>query len=187
MLSFNPDFTANAEKNQQQSNFNFNNALQQSVPTIPVGTICAVRMSLKPGGLGEGGWLRASATSDVKMLDCEFTVIQGPYEGRKIRQFLTVSGGRTDKNGVSIAAEISRSLIRGMLESARGIDPNDTSAQAQAARCINGWGDLSGLSFLARIGVESDKQGHYPPRNRIVRAITPGDVSYKPLGNTIAY
>ena len=45
------------------------------------------------------------ARSDVKLLDCEFTVVEGPYARRKFWQMFTVSGGKLDDKGQSIGLE----------------------------------------------------------------------------------
>ena len=59
--------------------------------------------------------------------------------------------------GESVAtANRSRSLIRAMLNSARGLSDKDVSPQAQAARRINGFADLDGLEFVARIDIGTD-------------------------------
>jgi hypothetical protein len=71
---------------------------------------------------------------------------------------------------------MGRALIRGMLNSARGISDKDTSAQAQAARRISGFRDLDGLEFLARVDVGEDAGGD--PKNEIRKAITPDHRGY---------
>ena len=59
-----------------------------------------------------------------------------------------------------------------MLESASGIKPKDTSEAAKKARTIENFGDLNGLRFMARIGVEPPK-GNYKAKNKLDEAITP--------------
>lgn len=140
---------------------------------IPNGTIAPVIITIKPGGQGEGGWLTASRSSDALMLNCEFTVMEGPFAKRKIWQYMTISGGKTDEHGNSIAAEISGSLLRAILESARNVRPDDQSEAAKKARCIDDWGDFNGMSFWAKIGVEKDKSGQYGDKNKIAAAVTP--------------
>src|SRR5262249_17802245 len=70
--------------------------------------------------------------------------------------------------------------IRGMLESARGIRPDDTSDAAKTARQIASYGDLDGLRFIARIGVEP-AQGNYPAKNTLDEAITPDKQAWRPV------
>ncbi len=158
--------------------FDFNDAEKQSYDLIPAGTVCQLTMNLKPGGSGEGGWIKQSASSDAQMLDAEFTVAEGPFAGRKIWQYLVLSGGKVNERGESIAAGITRSTLRAILESSRGISPDDNSDAASKGRCINGWGDFCGLTFTAKIGIEKDKTGRYNDRNKIQSVITPGMNGY---------
>ena len=53
------------------------------------------------------GLLKASGSSDARMLDCEFTVMEGPHAKRKFWQMFTVQGGRgTLKIGTDYLAEL---------------------------------------------------------------------------------
>lgn len=47
----------------------------------------------------DAGLLKASQSSDAKMLDCEFTVVDGPHARRKFWQSFTVAGGKVDEKG----------------------------------------------------------------------------------------
>ena len=71
---------------------------------------------------------------------------------------------------------MGRALIRGILNSARGISDKDTSPQAQAARRISSFQDLDGIEFLARVDVGDDVNGD--PKNEIRKAITPDHRDY---------
>jgi hypothetical protein len=44
----------------------------------------------------DAGVLRASRSGDAKLLDCEFTVVDGSFARRKFWQMFTVSGGKLD-------------------------------------------------------------------------------------------
>ena len=74
---------------------------------------------------------------------------------------------------------MGRSLLRGMLNSARGISDKDNSAQAQAARRISGFTDLDGLEFIAKIDVGTDTNGE--EKNEIRTAVTPDHKEYAAL------
>ena len=71
---------------------------------------------------------------------------------------------------------MGRSLVRGMLNSARGISDKDDSPQAQAARRISGFADLDGLEFVARIDIGTDTNGE--DKNEIRAAVTPDHRDY---------
>jgi hypothetical protein len=74
---------------------------------------------------------------------------------------------------------MGRSLIRGILNSARGISDKDTSPQAQAARRIASFADLDGLEFVARIDIGTDTNGE--DKNEIRTAVTPDHKEYAAL------
>lgn len=126
-------------------------------------------MTVRPGGAGEGGWLKAASDGASQGLDCEFTVVTvGAYCKKKLWQWFTIEG---TTSGHETAREISLNTLRAVLESARGVKPNDKSEAAQAARKV-GWGDFNQLRFMARIGVRPPKDG-YAAKNVIMDVITP--------------
>ena len=71
---------------------------------------------------------------------------------------------------------MGRSLVRGMLNSARWISDKDMSAEAQAARRISGFADLDGIEFIARIDIGTDASGD--DKNEIRSAVTPDHRDY---------
>lgn len=159
------------------SNMDFNNADRQ-FDLIPDNTIVPLLMRIKPGGQGEGGWLRASQNTDAMMLECEFTVLEGPFARRKVFQYMVVSGGKANEKGESIAGGITRSNLRAMLESARNINPDNMSPEATQKRCCpHGWADFDGLCFVAKIGIEKGRDG-YNDKNKIKTVITPDMAGY---------
>ena len=160
--------------------FDYNDADRQ-FDLIPDNTVAPMIMHIKPGGQGDGGWLRPSQNSDAMMLECEFVVLEGPFARRKIFQFMVVSGGKQNEKGESIAGGITRSNIRAMLESARNVRPDDMSPEATQKRCCpGGWADLEGLCFVAKIGIEKGQNG-YNDKNKIKAVITPDMKEYMPI------
>lgn len=150
--------------------FDFNGAEQQREGgVIPDGTIAVVHMTVRPGNTGEGGWLKRSKNGDSSALDCEFTVVEGQFAKRKFWSLFTVEG---TTEGHAKAGEISASRLRGILESARGIRPDDESEAAKAGRRVTSWGDFDGVRFIAKIGVEKGKDG-YKDKNTLDIAVTP--------------
>lgn len=173
--------------------FDFNEAEPQRAgggELIPDNTIALVVAKLRPGGTGPDGWLKGSQTG-CEMMDFEFTIDGGDYDRRKLWGLYVVSGCT---EGHEKAANISRSRLRAMLESARGIMPTDTSPDAVAGRRANGYADFDGISFCAKIGVEQgglkDKTAgpnseRYADKNVIKAVITPDDADYiRPNGGT---
>lgn len=149
----------------------FNNAeAQREVGgLIDDGTIAVVHLTVKPGNAGEGGWLKRSKAGDSQALDCEFTVVDGNFAKRKFWSLFTVEG---TTEGHAKAAEISASRLRGILESARGINPTDESDTAKNGRRVTSWGDFDGVRFIAKIGIEKGTNG-YKDKNTLVAAVTP--------------
>ncbi len=148
---------------------------QREIEVIPARTIAVVQIAVRPGGGSYGGWLRPSNKKDPitgqstsQGLDLEFTVVEGPYNKRKFWQLLTLE----ESNGNTQAHDISMETLRAIIESARGVLPNDESEDAKAKRSITGWGDLHGLRFVAQIGVRPP-EGNYPAKNTLAGVITP--------------
>jgi hypothetical protein len=88
------------------------------------------------------------------------------------------SSGTTD--GHAEAARISQSKIRAMLESARGIRPDDTSETAVQARRIADYGELNNLRFIGRIGVQPP-QNSYKAKNVLDEVITPDRTDWQAI------
>ena len=161
--------------------FDFNNAeTQRSRDVIPPDTIAPLHLSIKPSG--DGQWLKKSKDGTSEGLDCEFIVVDGEHAKRKFWSRFTVSG---ETDGQKQAVDISRRTLRAILESARGIKPDDMSESAKAARQVAGWGDFDGIRFIGRIGVEPAK-GQYPAKNILLEVITPERKNWKPVEQVAA-
>lgn len=168
------------------NNFDFSEAEPQRAgggALIPDNTVALVVVKVRPGGSGHGGFLKASSTG-CEMLDLEFTIDGGDYDRRKLWSNY-VTNGTTE--GHEKAANITRSRLRAMLESARGVTPTDTSPAAIEARKAKGWADFDGLVFCAKIGIElgslKDKTAgpqseRYDDKNIIKAVITPDEAHY---------
>jgi hypothetical protein len=63
-----------------------------------------------------------------------------------------------------------------LLKSARNVHPQDNSPQASAARRINGFVDLDGIEFIARVDIEKDGRGD--DRNIVRLAVEPDSKEY---------
>ena len=143
---------------------------------IPKGTIAKVRMTLRPGGFDDpsqgwtGGYAKRGMSGAV-YLDVEYTVLEGPYAKRKIWSMI----GLFSPKGPDWA-NMGRSFVRSVLNSAHGLSDRDDSPQAQNARRINGLADLDGLEFFVRIDVGTDANGEH--KNDIRLAITKDHKDY---------
>ncbi|WP_027286168.1 hypothetical protein [Rubritepida flocculans] len=166
--------------------FDMNDAeLPRGTDLIPDGSFVKVRMEIRRGGIdGAGevdrGLLKAAKTpgSDVRLLDCEFTVVAGPHARRKFWQSFTVAGGKVDEQGVSIGWKISKGMFRAMIDSACGLDPKDMSEAAKARRILRGLADLHGITFAAKLRIEPASDSRYGDNNRLDRVVLPGEPEY---------
>ncbi|ACI97497.1 hypothetical protein [Rhodospirillum centenum] len=163
--------------------YDLNDAQPQMAPAgdlIPDGTFARVRMTIRPGGVNgssplDAGLLTASKSSDAKMLDCEFTVVEGAFARRKFWQNFTVAGGKLDDKGVSKGWNIAKAAFRAMVDSALGLDPKDMSDAAKAKRTLRGLKDLDGITFVARIMVEPASSPQYKDANKLAHVVTPDE------------
>jgi hypothetical protein len=146
-------------------------------------TIAPVVMRIRPGGAGEDELLKRSKDGACEMLDCEFVVVDGEFKKRKWWQYFILAG-TTD--GHAEAANRSRGMLRTIIESARGIKPDDMSPQARALRTAS-LKDFDNLSFIAKIGVEKGKPKNdgsgenWPDKNILAAVITPDKKEWHPL------
>ncbi len=176
--------------------YDFNDAQPQMMPQgepIPDGTFAKIRMTIRPGGVNgsvamDAGLLKASSESDARMLDCEFTVVEGPFVRRKFWQNFTVAGGKLDDKGQSKGWNISKASFRAMVDSALGLDPKDMSDAAKAKRVLQGLKQLDGIVFVGRIMIEPASDPKYHDQNKLANVVLPGDPQYGPVmkGETVA-
>jgi len=176
--------------------YDMNDAGPQMPPAgdlIPDGTFAKLQMTFRPGGTNgavpmDAGLLRASRSSDIKQLDCEFTVVEGSFARRKFWQMLTVSGGKLDDKGQSKGWNISKATLRAMIDSALGLDPKDESPAARQKRVIQGLKQLDGIVFAARIMVEPSSDPQYKDTNKLANVVVPGEPVYAAImrGESVA-
>jgi hypothetical protein len=166
--------------------YDFNDAQPQMAPLgelISDGTFCKLQMKIRPGGAdgvgaSDRGLLKAANTSDVKYLDCEFTVVEGPYARRKFWQNYTVSGGKLDDKGHSMGWNISKSTFRAMIDSALGLAASDMSAEAKGKRTLTGLSQLNNIIFAGRVMIEPSSNPQYSDSNRLANVVVVGDPQY---------
>ncbi|MBF0354934.1 MAG: hypothetical protein HQL43_06845 [Alphaproteobacteria bacterium] len=175
--------------------FDLNDAQPQMMPSgdlIPDGTFAKIRLSIRPGGVNgsvpmDAGLLKGSTGSDAKMLDCEFTVVEGSFVRRKFWQNFTVAGGKLDDKGQSKGWNISKASFRAMVDSALGLSPKDMSEATKAKRLIQGLKQLDGITFAARIMVEPASDPKYRDQNRLANVVLPDETQYAAImkGETV--
>lgn len=155
---------------------------QTSYDLIPKGTIVPVRMTIKPGGYDDpaqgwtGGYATHNDTTGSVYLNAEFVLLEGPFAKRKVWSLIGLRSLKGPEWG-----NMGRSFVRGILNSSRGLSDKDNSPQAQAARRINGFADLDGIEFLAKIDVGKDANGD--PKNDIRFAVAPNNKDWETFQN----
>ena len=159
----------------------FNDAeQQQGFDLIPKGTTVKVRMTIKPGGHDEpaqgwtGGYATESFDTGSVYLACEFVVLDGPFAKRKMWSNIGLQSRKGPTWG-----QMGRSMIRGILNSARNVHPQDNTTYATSRRRIEGFHELDGIEFLARVDVEKDAKGEN--RNVVKLAVEPDHKDYASL------
>ncbi len=162
--------------------FDYNDAEAQqgAFDLIPKGTFVRVRMTIKPGGHDDpaqgwtGGYATESFDTGSVYLACEFVVLEGAFAKRKMWSNI----GLQSRKGPTWQ-QMGRSMIRAILNSARNVHPQDNGPQATAARRIQGFNELDGIEFLARVDVEKDAKGE--DRNVVKLAVEPDHKDYATL------
>lgn len=158
--------------------FDFNTASEQtSFDLIPKGTLVRVRMTIKPGGFDDTtqGWTGGYATRNLSTgsvyLNCEFVVTEGEFARRKLWSLIGLHSPKGPE-----WANMGRTMVKAILNSARNIQPSDNSPTAQNARRINGFADLDGIEFLGKVDWDKDQNGQ--DKAVIKSAVTPDHKDY---------
>jgi len=160
---------------------NFNDAEDQmSYELIPNKTIAKVRLMLKKGNHVtdefKDGWATLSKAGTSIYLACEFVILSGEYENRKVWSNIGLCNmnSRLGTEGDRYA-DIGRSMIKAILDSANSLHPTDKSPKAEKLRTIRSFADLDNLICVAEITI-NDKGDK--PCNEIKTIITPDHARY---------
>jgi hypothetical protein len=144
---------------------------------IPHGTIVRVIVSIKPqldgvviSDLSNQPIFRQSPHSSAKWVECEFTVIGGQFDRRKIWSNLFFDGDKKNASGVSMSKEIGLRTLRGIIDSSRGLRADDMTPDANIKRQISGIEALEGMEFCIKVGVEKGTNG-YDDKNKMLAPI----------------
>ena len=163
--------------------FDYTDAPPPSFELIPQDTIATVSIHIRAGNVGEDGMLRRNKAGNAEMLDVEFTVIDGPYKGRKFWNYLLLVGS-TDEQKKMAAGNLG--VLKAILDSALGLKPDDVSPQARAARTVS-VKQFEGMAFMATIGVEKGNAkndgsgGNWPDKNILAGVVTPDKKEWHPI------
>jgi hypothetical protein len=148
---------------------------------IPEGLIATVQTRIRDGGGGEDGVLKRSKNGDSEFLDCEFILVDTKHAKMKFWQTLLLAG---ETDGQKQMIDKSRAILKAMLDSAYGIQPDDKSPEARAKRKKE-LREFDGIRFLVKIAIEKGKPKSagsietYKDRNVIGAIITPDKPEYR--------
>jgi hypothetical protein len=149
---------------------------------VPAGTLVELVMKIRPGSTGLEGLLKRSANGQAAGLDVEYTIKGGEHDGRKVFSYMILDG---ETAGHAKAGEISRTTLRAIFEAVHGIDPNDTSSEADTKRAEATLAGFNGATFLATLeierGGERPEGGRYRDKNVIGKVLRLGDKGYRKL------
>ena len=138
---------------------------------IPENTVARAILTLRPGGAGEGGWLKQAKTGAL-MIDAEWTITTAPYAKRKVWRNMMMTGNET-------AVGISMRQLRAAIEGHHGIKPDDMSEAAMTKRRAT-FEQLNGIEACILIGIEA--QAGYEARNTIKAVLAPGESKFVAAG-----
>jgi hypothetical protein len=143
---------------------------------IPDGTLGWAILKVRPFNLDQGLVLTPSkSTEGNAYLDVELTMIDGPYERRKVWDIISLQGG---EKGVSMGM----AKVRHILEVGReiqGFAQTDSKYRLGAASGAKGdmvLMELDELRCAVKIGVEKGKDG-YPDKNKVRAYLSPNPAS----------
>jgi hypothetical protein len=149
---------------------------------IPADTVVTLVTQIRPGNTGIENLLKRTAAGNALMLDVVFTVLEGPFDKRKIYGNF-VFEGMTSGHGK--AGEISRAFFRAVFEAQHGIDPNNSTPATIARRANATLAGFHGATFLAKVGIQKGTQKpdgtFYRDKNIVAKVLRPGDTGYQKL------
>ena len=145
-------------------------------------TVSAEEAGVTAGGVGVDGG-RLSAGTKLGRYEkganrgsaSRLHQMEGPFARRRIYTRIGFRGKAAGGPGDDTYGNRGRAMIRGILESARGVRADDQSNAARAARMIRSLGELSGLEFVARIGIERDKDKPDDTGRNVIKAALGAD------------
>lgn len=124
---------------------------------VPSGSRVLVRMTLeKPKYASRNDPDIAETKNGLLQLPCKMSVVDGTYAGCSWYEYITLQADMQTirlTESQQTACRIGGSTLRAIIEAHRGVDPKDKSPRADKARMINAWGDMDGMEFPARLGI----------------------------------
>lgn len=152
---------------------------------VPAGSRVLVKMELvMPEYADDNDRYVAVAKSGLKQLRAKMTVATGTYEGVWWMENITLPARMQSiqlDERKAISCRIGGAMLRAIVEANRRIDPKDKGFEASRKRQINGWFDIDGATFPARLIIDNqpyEKNGNTFWNNRVGRVLPCTDPEY---------
>lgn len=155
--------------------YDFNDAKPAEYEVIPAGTRARILLKVEAGDSGTPENCFRVTKGGLWQLVLQCIVLNGQYAKRQFWQRLTMGAekGVTLTEGQQTGIAISGTMLRSILESARGFAATDDSPAAIKARQMSSLMELNNLEVEVEIGVEKGKDG-YADKNKIAKVIGVG-------------
>ena len=148
---------------------------------MPAGTCIKTRISIRSGDYGLNGLFTKSQSSDSVYLNSCFIVVDGPYQNRNVFHKFGIQGIKIDEAGQDLWRQRGLSMLRGVVESALNILPNDQSEATQKKRTLPDLGKIDQMVCAVQVGIQVEKNRLYSNSNYIAKIITPDDPRYRSI------
>ena len=152
---------------------------------IPDGTLAFGTIEIRPFNVDQGIIVTTSKNgSGNGYLDCEITITEGPYAGRKVWTNIGVRSGRPDEQKGRDYIMSGTAALQHIVEVGRNAHPTkNPDAYLLGVNLPDGdegaYWEINGLRCAIRIGVE--QSDGYKAKNKVVRFLSPnpGSETYK--------
>ncbi|MDR2054490.1 MAG: hypothetical protein LBQ10_01260 [Desulfovibrio sp.] len=154
--------------------------------TVPAGSKIFCRVTVeKPQYSSADDDYVAETKSGLLGLFCKIEVVSGEYEGVRWYENLWLPTGMQKiqlTEGQTIACNRTGSIMRAIVEAARGVMPKAADDRSCRARRISAWTDIDGMEFPCVVGIGKNpftaRDGREYWNNVISRVITPDKKEY---------
>ena len=139
-----------------------------------------LKITLKPGGFGDDDLLKRSKSGALDMIEMELEVDEGAYARVRFREWISVQlneymvADKSKLSGFKTAVSIGHKKIVQIINSAKGLDPDDRSEAAETQRNVD-FKELNGLTFL---GYVESKTYNDRENNFLDHPVTPDMVEW---------
>lgn len=154
--------------------YDFSTAEPPQGDVIPAKTVVPIIIQIQAGDAGTPENAFSITKSGIWQLRLECTVLEGPYKNKKLWQRLTMGAppGVELTDGQQKGVAISGTMLRSILEAARGFLPTDETPQAMQARKMQSLFELDNMEIWIEVGIDkADPGSNYSDQNKIQKVL----------------